>query len=128
MLTIRMSSVGKKKQPSYRILVQEKEKDPWGKFVENIGHYDPLVNPAKLDIKKDRLEYWMQKGAEVSDTLNNILINAKVIEGQKRKVVKLKKQTKEEAAKKEEEKKAEKKPEAPKETPPTTPSTPPAVA
>lgn len=124
-----MSRVGKKKQPSYRILVQEKEKDPWGKFVENIGHYDPLVNPAKLDIKKDRLEYWMQKGAEVSDTLNNILINAKVIEGEKRKVVKLKKQTKEEAAKKEEQKKPEeKKEESPKETPPTTPPATPAAA
>ena len=125
MLTIRMSRVGKKKQPSYRILVQEKEKDPWGKFVENIGHYDPLVNPAKLDIKKDRLDYWMQKGAEVSDTLNNILINAKVIEGAKRKVVKLKKQTKE--GKEEAAKKEEKKPEAPKETSPSTPPATPAA-
>ncbi len=123
MLVIRLSRVGKKKQPSYRILVQEKTKDPWGTFIENIGHYDPLVNPAKITVKKDRLDYWAKQGAEISDSLNNLLINAKLLEGEKRKVVKLKKQTKEEAAKKEEEKKAEeKKTEAPKTETPAAPA------
>lgn len=91
MLTIRLSRVGKKKQPSYKILVQEKTRDPWGTYIENIGNYNPLVNPGKLTIKKDRLEYWIQKGAEVSDTLNNLFINEGLIKGEKRRLVKAKK-------------------------------------
>ena len=91
MLTIRLSRVGKKKQPSYRILVQEKKKDPWGTFIENIGHYNPFVNPGKLVIKKERLECWIKNGAEVSDTLNNLFINEGLIKGEKKRIVKAKK-------------------------------------
>ena len=92
MLTIRLSRVGKKKQPSYRILVQEKGRDPWGEFVENIGNYNPLVSPAKMVIKKERLDYWISQGAKVSETLNNILINEELLKGEKIRLVKAKKQ------------------------------------
>lgn len=88
MLTIRLSRVGKRKQPSFRILVQEKGRDPWGDVVENIGNYNPLVQPAKMVVDKERLLFWIGKGAQLSDTLNNLFINEGLIEGQKRRIAK----------------------------------------
>ena len=55
MLTIRMSRVGKTKHPSYRILVQEKGRDPWGTHLEIVGHVDPMVKPKKVSFEADRI-------------------------------------------------------------------------
>lgn len=87
MLVIRLTRVGKKKQPSYRIVVQEKSKDPWGDHVERLGHYNPLTNPATLVVKEERLQYWMGKGAQPSDTLWNVLIDRGILKGEKRRIV-----------------------------------------
>lgn len=85
MLVIRLSRVGKKKQPSFRIVVQDKRKDPWGKAHEIVGFYNPRSKPKTIDLKADRIKFWIEKGAQPSPTLHNMLIDAKVIEGEKMK-------------------------------------------
>ncbi|MBI4434209.1 30S ribosomal protein S16 [Candidatus Uhrbacteria bacterium] len=98
MLVIRLTRVGKKKQPSYRVVVQEKSKDPWGSSVEQLGHYNPLTNPATLTVQEERVRYWIEKGAQPSDTMWNLLVDRKIIAGEKRRVVQLSKRRKEKAA------------------------------
>lgn len=100
MLTIRLSRMGKKKQPVYRFIVLEKSKDPWGKFLENLGTMNPLTSPATIDLKEDRVKYWIEKGAQPSDTVWNLLVDRKVVEGEKRLKVKISKRHKERLAKK----------------------------
>lgn len=87
MLTIRLSRVGKTKQPSYRLIVSEKTKDPWGDCLELLGVFNPLANPAFVNLNTDRIKYWISKGAQTSDTVRNLLIDQKVIEGEKSKKV-----------------------------------------
>lgn len=100
MLAIRLSRVGKKKQPSYRVIVSEKSKDTWGTFIENIGTYNPLTNPHTFTVKADRVAYWMSKGAQCSETVWNLLVDAKVVTGEKVKKVKMTTKRKAKLAKK----------------------------
>ena len=83
MLSIRLSRIGKKKTPAFRLLVTEKTRDPWGKYLEILGKYDPLANPKKIDFDAERIKYWMSKGAQPTPTVRNMLIDLKVIEGTK---------------------------------------------
>ncbi|MFA6603837.1 MAG: 30S ribosomal protein S16 [Patescibacteria group bacterium] len=85
MLVLRLTRVGKKKQPSYRLIVQEKKRDPWGKALEIIGRYNPRTNPKTVDFDAERVKFWLSKGAVASDTVHNLLINAKIIKSAKRK-------------------------------------------
>ena len=89
MLTIRLSRVGKKKQPSYRFIVCEKARDPWGRALEILGSYNTLTNPPTVTIDAERAKYWISKGAQPSDTVHNILIDQKLIEGEKRKMMQI---------------------------------------
>ncbi|MBI5654987.1 30S ribosomal protein S16 [Candidatus Uhrbacteria bacterium] len=100
MIIIRLSRVGKAKQPSYRLIVSEKTKDPWGKYLENLGLYNPLAKPPTFDFKADRVKYWISKGAQASDTVWNLLVDQKIVEGAKRLKVKISKKRKEKLAKK----------------------------
>ena len=84
---IRLSRVGKKKQPTYRIIIQDKSRDPWGKALEILGNYNP--HTKELTIKKERLEYWRGMGAQLSASINNLLIRKEVIRGKKVKVGKI---------------------------------------
>ncbi|MCC7357738.1 30S ribosomal protein S16 [Candidatus Uhrbacteria bacterium] len=100
MLSIRLSRVGKKKQPIYRLVVCEKSKDPWGKIVENVGLVNPMTTPATITLKKERIEHWISKGAQPTDTVWNLFIDEKLVEGEKRKKVKISKKRKVKLAKK----------------------------
>lgn len=83
---IRLFRIGKKKQPSYKIVVTDKRNAPArGVFVEEIGFYNPMTK--EVNIKKERAIYWLSVGAQASDTVHNLFITNKVIEGEKRKVV-----------------------------------------
>jgi small subunit ribosomal protein S16 len=84
MLSIRLSRVGKKKAPVYRIVVMPKHNDPWAKSTEILGHYNPRKNPRELVVQADRIKYWLDKGAQATDTVWNLLVDEKVIEGKKR--------------------------------------------
>lgn len=97
MTTIRLRRTGKRKQPSYRLIVSDRAKDTTGTYLELLGTYNPRVQPAALTLNVERVKYWLGKGAYCSDTVHNLLIDQKVIPGQKRKNVAKSKKT--EAAK-----------------------------
>jgi small subunit ribosomal protein S16 len=84
MIVLRLTRVGKKKQPTYRIIVQEQARDPWGKAIEILGHYNPRANPKQLTVKEDRVKYWMSKGAQPSVTLHNLLVKSNLITASKK--------------------------------------------
>ena len=96
MLTIRLSRIGKKKKPMYRLVISEKTKDPYGRALEILGTYNPFTK--EVNVKQDRIKHWLSKGAGMSATVNNLLVNNKIIEGKKQKSFYPKKKKKEEAA------------------------------
>lgn len=100
MLTIRLTRIGKKKQPLYRFIVSEKARDPWGKALEILGSYNTLVSPSAVNLDVERVKYWLSKGAQTSDTVNNILIDQKIISGDKRKMQSVSKRRREKLDKK----------------------------
>ncbi|MDP4007101.1 MAG: 30S ribosomal protein S16 [bacterium] len=83
MLTIRLQRKGKKNQPFFKIIVtEEKRSSTGGRFVEELGFYNPLTKERSL--KGDRAKYWMSVGAKPSDTVYNMLVTESIIEGKKR--------------------------------------------
>ena len=73
MVRIRLRRVGLKHQPSYRIVVADKEAPRDGRFLEILGFYNPRTDPSTLDIKEDRLFDWMSKGAQPSESVVKLL-------------------------------------------------------
>jgi small subunit ribosomal protein S16 len=85
MLKIRFIRVGRKHDPSFRLVVTDSRKPPRsGAYLENLGYYDPLKKGSQL--KADRIEYWLSKGAKISDTAYNLLISANIMRGKKKNV------------------------------------------
>lgn len=78
MLMIRLSRIGKKKQPAYRVVVIEKTRPRDGRFVEIVGTYDPLKKPAVINLDAERVKYWLGCGAQPSDTVRSFLRNQKI--------------------------------------------------
>jgi small subunit ribosomal protein S16 len=76
-LMIRLSRIGKKKHPFYRVVVTEKTRPRNGRFVEIVGTYDPSKKPAAVVLDQERVKYWMSKGAQPSDTVRSFLRNRK---------------------------------------------------
>jgi small subunit ribosomal protein S16 len=70
---IRLARHGAKKSPFYRIVVADSESPRNGRYLENVGTYDPLFDPAKVTLKSDRVKYWMNQGAKPSDTVRSLL-------------------------------------------------------
>lgn len=100
MLTIRLTRIGKKKQPMYRFVIMEKNRDPWGKALEILGTYNPHTNPATFVLEKDRIAYWISKGAQCSDSVWNMFIDQGLVKGEKRHLTTMKKRHAERLAKK----------------------------
>lgn len=91
MLKIRLQRVGRKHEPSFRlVLTDSKNSTKSGKYLENLGHYDARRG-EKSEFKGERITYWMGKGAQLSGTVHNMLIDKKVINGKKLNVLPLKK-------------------------------------
>ena len=119
MLKIRLQRVGRKHDPSFRVILIDSRKGPKsGSFLENLGFYD-AVRKVK-QIKGDRVKHWIANGAQVSDTVHNILVSEKIIEGKKINVLPKKTPIVKEVT--EEEVKKEVKEEAPAETKVETPA------
>lgn len=105
---IRLQRVGRRNHPSFRVIITESQRGPKsGDFIENVGSYNPHINEVVLD--GERIKHWIANGAQVSDTVHNLLISQKIIEGKKinvlpRKspIVKEEEEKSEEAPKKEE--------------------------
>jgi len=72
-LMIRLSRTGARKQPHYRVVVIEKERARNGRPVEVVGTYNPRTNPASIELKRERIDYWVSKGAKMSDRVSKIV-------------------------------------------------------
>jgi small subunit ribosomal protein S16 len=70
---IRLARHGAKKRPFYRIVVADGRAPRDGKYLENVGTYNPLLDPAEVNIKAERIRYWMDQGAIPTDTVRNLL-------------------------------------------------------
>ncbi len=75
MLMIRLARFGAKKKPFYRVVLIEKERARNSRALEILGHYNPVSHPAKVDLKHERLQYWTQNGAQMSDTVKRLVEN-----------------------------------------------------
>ena len=75
---IRLRRVGRKKQPSYRIVVIDKQKARDGRFVELLGHYDPQTEPVTIKVNQEKALAWLAKGATPSETVRSLLKKAGV--------------------------------------------------
>ena len=73
MLRIRLQRTGNRNNPTYRIVVADKRNAAKGKFNEIVGHYLPTRNPAEFEYNKERIEYWISKGAAPTDTMARLL-------------------------------------------------------
>ncbi len=106
MIIVRLQRVGRKNDPSFRVIVVDSRRAAkTGDYLEMVGSYDPRTD--RVELKAERIKHWMKEGAQVSDTLHNLLVSQKIIEGKKinvlpKKTVPKKEEVKEEAAAKEE--------------------------
>ena len=73
MLAIRLMRMGAKKSPSYRVVVKEKLSKRDGAYVENVGFYNPTRNPAEVRLDLERVNYWIARGAQPTDTVRNLI-------------------------------------------------------
>ncbi|MGI5900313.1 MAG: 30S ribosomal protein S16 [Christensenellales bacterium] len=73
MVKIRLKRMGMKKKPFYRIVVADERSPRDGRFIEEIGTYDPLTNPATIIVKTERAQYWVDNGAQPTDTVRALL-------------------------------------------------------
>ena len=106
MLRIRLFRIGKKHQPSYKIVVVDgKRASRGGRFVEELGFINPKTKKQKIDAEKAK--YWISKGAQPSDTVHNLLVKEKIIEDKKINVHKKSKKKPAEGEVKKEDKKPE---------------------
>lgn len=78
MLTIRLSRIGKKKKPFYRVVVIERTRPRDGRIVEAVGTYDPLKKPAEIKLNADRVKHWLGVGAQPSDTVRSFIRQQKI--------------------------------------------------
>jgi small subunit ribosomal protein S16 len=75
LLKIRLSRIGKKRQPSFRLVVQEHSNAVKGKFIEKLGTYRPTVSPKEFIVDAERVKYWLSQGAQPSDSVAVLLKN-----------------------------------------------------
>jgi small subunit ribosomal protein S16 len=73
MLAIRLRRTGSKKRPFFRVVVTDSRTARDSSFVEVLGHYNPRTTPETLDIKRERLDHWLKKGANPSDTVRTLV-------------------------------------------------------
>ena len=75
MLAISLMRMGAKKRPFYRVVVKEKRSKRDGKYLENLGTYNPMTDPAEVNLKHDRIQYWIGVGAQPSETVASLIKN-----------------------------------------------------
>lgn len=73
MLKIRLRRMGAKKAPFYRIIVADSRAPRDGAFVEELGYYNPLTDPAEIKVNNERAQYWLKNGAQPTDTVRGLL-------------------------------------------------------
>ncbi|NLC33290.1 MAG: 30S ribosomal protein S16 [Clostridiales bacterium] len=78
---IRLKRMGMKKKPFYRVVVTDERSSRDGRFIEEIGIYDPMVSPANIRIDTEKADAWIKKGAQPTDTVRILLKKARPTEG-----------------------------------------------
>jgi small subunit ribosomal protein S16 len=78
LVSIRLARIGKKKKPFYRVVVIEKRNPRNGRFVEIVGTYDPLKEPAEIKLEAERIKFWLGQGAQPSNTVRSFLRRQKI--------------------------------------------------
>ena len=73
MLAIQLMRTGAKKSPSYRVVVKEKKSKRDGAYLENLGTYNPTRNPAEIKLDLSRVNYWIEKGAQPTNTVSRLI-------------------------------------------------------
>jgi len=81
MLAIKLQQTGKTNKKMFRVIISEKSRDPYGRALEILGSYNP--HSKELIVKADRVKHWLSKGAQMTDTINNLLVGKNIIEGKK---------------------------------------------
>ncbi len=73
MVKIRLRRMGKKKQPAYRIVVADSRMPRDGRYIESLGHYNPLTEPSTIELNGERALYWLGQGAQPSNQVQNLM-------------------------------------------------------
>lgn len=89
MVKIKLQRIGRKKLPFFRLIAQEESKDPWDRSNEILGWVNPHTKEKEL--KKERIQYWLAQGAQATNSVHNLLINAGILQGEKKKAFKISK-------------------------------------
>jgi small subunit ribosomal protein S16 len=76
LLRIRLTRMGAKKKPYYRVVVTEQRQARDGRFMEIVGHYNPRTNPPSIELNMERVQHWMERGAQPSETVSSLLKKA----------------------------------------------------
>lgn len=84
MIKIRLKRTGRKGQPHYRIVVAESTKPRDSKAIEEVGYYNPRTKPSTIELNKEAIQSWLEKGAQPSDTVAQILVKEGMLKGIKR--------------------------------------------
>jgi small subunit ribosomal protein S16 len=79
---IRLKRMGAKQKPFYRIVVADSKRAPTGRFIENVGHYNPNKEPYELKVDLGRVEHWIKHGAQMSNTVKNLVKKAQAVSKQ----------------------------------------------
>jgi small subunit ribosomal protein S16 len=79
---IRLRRTGATKRPNYRLVVADSTSPRDGRFIEIVGHYNPLVDPAEVVVKADRIRHWLSVGAKPTDTVERLLKKSGVLTGE----------------------------------------------
>lgn len=80
MVKMRLTRMGDKKSPFYRIVVVDGRQARDGQYIEKIGHYNPLTSPAEIVVDADKAKAWLAKGVQPTETVKSLLVKAGVIE------------------------------------------------
>jgi len=80
---IRLTRMGAKKKPFYRMVAADSEAPRDGKFIEILGYYDPMKDPAVIEVKEDKINYWLEKGAIVTESARALLRNQGLLKSHK---------------------------------------------
>ena len=81
MVRLRLTRMGRKKQPFYRIVAADSRAPRDGRFIESIGHYNPMLNPPEIKIDLERVDYWLGVRASPSGTVNGLIKRARGTDG-----------------------------------------------
>lgn len=84
MVMLKLSRVGKNKQPEFRVVVVDKRRDPYGKVLDTVGFYNPRSKPKIIRFNAERVTHWLSKGAQATPTIWNLLVDQKIVQGKKK--------------------------------------------